>query len=121
MRTARAGLVAVCVFAPALCAHHSVLQFDGTRGVTLAGTVARVRWQNPHAQLVLEMAADSKAERWTVEIESPLVLERLGWTSDTVRAGDSLTVLGAPAKDGSRALRCKHVTLADGRTLACFP
>jgi Family of unknown function (DUF6152) len=108
--------------ARALPAHHSVLHFDGARGVTLSGTVSRVAWQNPHMLLVLDVASDTGAvERWTIESESPLVLVRLGWTKSSVAAGDRVTVVGAPAKDGSRALRCQHVTVAGGGTLPCFP
>lgn len=103
-------------------AHHSVLKFDGTRGVTLDGAVARVLWQNPHTMLAVDVTGeDGSVVRWVVESESPLVLVRLGWTGDAIAAGDSIVVIGAPARDGSRALRCQRVTLADGRTLACFP
>jgi uncharacterized protein DUF6152 len=123
MRATRVWLVgAALLSAQALRAHHSVLPFDGTRGVTIEGTVARVLWQNPHAVLVVDVpSAAGGVERWTIESESPLVLARLGWTAETLQVGERLAVLGAPAKDGSRALRCKHVTLADGRTLPCFP
>ena len=122
----RRGLIAVLAFAAVLAAparaHHSVLQFDGARGVSIEGSVARLHWQNPHAVLAIDVPGEDGAVlRWTVESESPLVLARLGWTEHTVRAGDRVTVLGAPAKDGSRALRCKQVTLANGRMLPCFP
>jgi hypothetical protein len=96
--------------------------FDGARGVTLEGTVARVLWQNPHAMLAVDVTGDDgRPARWTVESESPLVLARLGWTEDAIEAGDRIVAVGAPARDGSHALRCRSVTLADGRTLACFP
>ncbi|HET7130847.1 MAG TPA: DUF6152 family protein [Gammaproteobacteria bacterium] len=102
-------------------AHHSVLPFDNAHGTTLRGVVARVVWQNPHVLLVLDVAAaDGTLTRWTVESESPNVLARLGWSQNAVDAGSRVAVLGAAAKDGSRALRCREVALDDGRLLPCF-
>lgn len=117
-----AALIAAAAFAHRASAHHSVLMFDGARGVTLEGTVAQVLWQNPHTMLAVDVIGDGgRAARWTIESESPLVLVRLGWKESDIAAGERIVVTGAPARDGSRALRCKSVTLADGRTLACFP
>jgi uncharacterized protein DUF6152 len=103
-------------------AHHSVLPFDGARGVTVTGTVATVLWQNPHTLIALDVQQDDGTiRRWAVESEAPRLLTRLGWAPDTIKGGDRITVLGAAARDGSSALRCKSVELADGREFACFP
>ena len=115
--TAAAALLA----APVLPAHHSVLGFDGTRGVTLEAGVLRLLWRNPHVLLSLQVETVLGGQHWVVEAEPPIVLEPLGWSKDVIRSGDRVTVLGAPAKDGSRRLRCKEVRLSDGRTLPCFP
>lgn len=102
-------------------AHHSVLPFDNEHGTTLDGVVTRVRWQYPHVTMSLEVAgAEGAVETWAIESESPNVLARLGWTPDAIAAGRRISVLGAAAKDGSPALRCKAITLADGRVLPCF-
>ena len=120
-RSAAALALAGLVVAAAAHAHHSVLPFDNERGTTLGGVVARVLWQNPHVLLSLDVVAPNGApSAWTVESESPGVLETLGWARDSVAAGTRVTVLGAAAKDGSRTLRCKEIALADGRTLQCF-
>ena len=71
--------------------------------------------------IVLEVIDGGATATWTIESESPLVLARLGWADSSLLAGDRVTVVGAPARDGSRALRCKRITLANGRELACFP
>ena len=123
MRCASALLcIALAARASTALAHHSVLPFDGAHGTTIAGTVARVLWQNPHVLIALDVPNQAGAiERWTVESEAPRVLTRLGWMQDSVTAGRRITVPGARARDGSHALRCKSVQLADGRTLSCFP
>jgi hypothetical protein len=99
-----------------ILAHHSVLPFDGTTATTIEGTVARVLWQNPHTLI----AMDVDSARWTIESEGPIVLQRLGWTEGLIKVGDRIVVIGARAKDGRRLMRCKAITVADGREVPCF-
>ena len=101
-------------------AHHSVLAYDGSTPTTITGTVVKVLWQNPHAYIDLDVTMDGTRARWIVENEGPVALERLGWTKQTLRAGDTVTVTGARARDGSGRMRCARVTLADARRLPCF-
>jgi hypothetical protein len=104
-------------FSTSVLAHHSVLPFDGARSTTVEGTVARVLWQNPHTLI----AVDVESVRWTIESEASVVLKRLGWTEKLIKTGDRITVTGARAKDGRPLMRCKVITLADGREVPCFP
>jgi hypothetical protein len=99
-------------------AHHSVLPFDGTTATIIEGTVTQVVWQNPHTMLSVDTVTGGT---WTIESEGSTVLMRLGWTSGSVKMGDRVTVVGARAKDGRHLMRCKTITLADGRALLCFP
>jgi hypothetical protein len=101
-------------------AHHSVLAYDGSTPTTLTGTVVKVLWQNPHAYLDLDVTAAGRSERWLIENEGPVMLERLGWTKRSLQAGETITVTGARARDGSARLRCASVTLASGMRLPCF-
>jgi hypothetical protein len=100
-------------------AHHSVLRFDGSRPVTLAGVVAEVVWRDPHAYIVVDAAGGRG--RWIVESESPVVLQRLGWTRASIRRGDAVTTTGAAATDGARIMRCQFVAVAKGDRLPCYP
>jgi hypothetical protein len=109
-------VMALSIGAPRVkTAHHSVLPFDGVARTTIEGTVARVLWQNPHTLI----AVDVGQHRWTIESEGALILQRLGWTTDSVKPGDTVTVTGARARDGRRLMRCKTITLGD-RQLPCF-
>jgi hypothetical protein len=101
-------------------AHHSVLAYDGSTPTTITGTVVKVLWQNPHAYFDLDVTANGTRTRWIVENEGPVALERLGWTKNTLRAGDAVTVIGARARDGRARMRCASVTPSGARRLPCF-
>ena len=114
--------VAASLIPGIVTAHHSVLAFDGSHGVELAGQVTRVQRINPHTQIALDVRQpDGSAKTWIIESESALLLARLGWEKNAIEEGDHITVIGAPAKDGSSTLRCQRIMLEDGRTLACYP
>ena len=104
-----------------MLAHHSVLSYDGSTPTTITGTVVKVLWQNPHAYIDLDVAANGTNARWIVENEGPVALERLGWTKTTLMPRDVITITGARARDGSARMRCATITLADARRLPCFP
>jgi hypothetical protein len=119
--SARPAALALVLCASTLThAHHSVLPYDGATPTTITGTVVKVLWQNPHAYIDLDVTTDGARVRWIVENEGPVALERLGWTKQTLRAGDTVTVTGARARDGAARMRCASVTLADARRLPCF-
>jgi hypothetical protein len=113
--------VALLVTATGAHAHHSVLPFDGAHGTVVTGTVTRFLWQNPHTLIALEVdAPDGGVTHWTIESESPRILERLGWTEDSLEVGARVSVQGAAAKDGSSVMRCREIELTDGTRLQCF-
>ena len=111
---ALAGAIAL-THVRALDAHHSVLPFNGVTKTTIDGTVARVLWQNPHTLV----AVDVGPHRWTVESEGSSILQRLGWTVESFKVGDAVTVTGARAKDGRRLMRCTTITIGN-QQLPCF-
>ena len=115
-----AAIVAIALASVSVSAHHSVLGYDGATPTTVTGTVVKVLWQNPHAYIELNVTTDGTRVRWIVENEGPVALERLGWTKQTIRAGETVTVTGARARDGGARMRCATVTLADARRLPCF-
>jgi hypothetical protein len=117
-----ASLLALAAGPAPLPGHHSVLGFDSSRQVAVRGVVREVIWSYPHVSLSVEEAgADGETVRWRVEIESPTVLERLGWTRESVRAGDRIETTGARARNGDRRMRCDTVATEDGVRLPCYP
>ena len=61
------------------------------------------------------------AENWSVEIAPPAMLYRIGWDKNTLKSGDSITVSGYPAKDGSKLVSVKKLILPNGQELNQAP
>jgi hypothetical protein len=84
----------------AALAHHSGAAFDHEQKVTVQGTVARMDWQSPHARLYVDAKdAAGKAVQWNIELPSPNTLMRRGWTRDSLKPGDAVSVQAHPARD----------------------
>jgi hypothetical protein len=99
--------------------HHSfVSQFDPGKEVVMTGTVARVRWTNPHAFFdVVITNENGEDELWAFELGSPNTLIRYGWYRDTLKEGDLITVDGYLARSGANLANAKVVTMADGTVI----
>jgi len=112
---ASAGLLTVAAL-PAAAHHSFAAEYDSAKPITLHGAVIRVEWTNPHARFYVEVKdADGKASTWNLELASPNVLVRQGWTRQSLRIGDEITVSGSMAKDGSKMANAREVTLASGK------
>lgn len=100
-------------------AHHSFqAEYDATKPVTLSGVLTKVEWTNPHARFYLDVKdQDGRVTNWNLELASPNALRRLGWTRETLKVGEVVTVQGSLAKDGSKMANTRAITLADGRKL----
>jgi hypothetical protein len=99
-------------------AHHSFAMFDHARSVTLKGTVTKFQWTNPHAYIELDVAApDGKVSHFTIECTSINMLQRQGWRSTAIKAGDKVTAVVSPLIDGQPGGLLLEVTLPDGKVL----
>lgn len=98
-------------------AHHSfAAEYDANKPVTLTGTVTKVEWTNPHARFYVDVKdASGKVTNWNLELASPNVLKRAGWSRTSLKEGDSVTVEGAAAKDGAKMANARAVTLSNGK------
>lgn len=103
-----------------LQAHHSTAPYDLIHGTIISGVVTAFDWENPHTELYLDVAGENDTEHWTIEMESPAHLKSLGWTKDTLKAGDRISVIGSRAKDQSFRMRAGYVQWPDGRKLRCL-
>jgi len=106
------GLLALPVFA-----HHSFeAEYDASKPVTLKGTVTKVEWTNPHARFYIDVKdASGNVTNWNLELGSPNGLMRRGWTRNSLKVGDLVSVEGSQAKDASKMANARAVTLADGK------
>ena len=103
--------------APAL-AHHSFAMFDMSTTKAVSGAVTDFQWTNPHTWIWLNVpTASGGVEPWGVEGMSPNFLERRGWTKNTLKVGDKVTVVVHPVKDGGKGGSFVKITLPDGREM----
>jgi hypothetical protein len=104
------------VIAAPVLAHHSFAgEYDSTKPITLSGKVTKVEWTNPHARFYIDVKGDDGATtNWNLELASPNVLKRQGWSSTSLKEGDVVTVEGSLARSGAKMANARLVTLADG-------
>jgi len=108
----------VLLVAGSALAHHSPVQFDRTKRVTITGTVKEFNWTNPHASIQL-LVPNGKgvAETWGVEMNSPNNLVKQGWKSNILKFGDKVSVVVNPLRTGEHGGIFVSIKLADGRVL----
>lgn len=118
-RTPAAILAAIVLAAGTTAgAHHSFAAFNTTTEKTIVGTVKVFEWTNPHTWIWVDVTNDKGAvETWGVEGMSPNYLARRGWTKNTFKFGDKVTIVVRPLRDGSTGGMFVRATLPDGREL----
>jgi hypothetical protein len=111
-------LLAALAASPLATAHHSFAAFDMSKEVVLQGVVQSWVLQNPHAHMVIRVAAkgagDKAAGLWDVEGAAANIMRRQGWTSRSFKSGDTITVVGHPLRAGDRGLSLFYAIKADG-------
>jgi len=83
-------------------AHHGTAGYDMAKVVTVTGTVTKVDWSNPHIVVYMDAKdAQGNLQHWSLELSAPLLMQRFGWTKNSVKAGDQLVAETHPAKNGA--------------------
>jgi hypothetical protein len=121
----RATLGAVLVGAGVLVgglpvfAHHSgAAVFDNSKRVELKGVVTKVDWTNPHAHFFIDVKDSAgKVTNWNLELASPSILIRNGWSRHSLKEGDVVTVTGSQARDNTTLAIAESIVFPDGRKL----
>src|SRR5579871_892724 len=118
MRAERFGmlLLMMSLSAPIAFGHHSFAVFFQTdKTISVDGIVTEFRFSNPHGLIRLDVPTkDGHTEVWTAETNSPSILVRRGWSRDTLKAGERITVEGWPARNGSHYLRMQKAIRENG-------
>jgi hypothetical protein len=112
-----AGLVVAA--AQPVATHHSfAAEFDANKTITLKGAVTKIEWMNPHIWVYLDVKDEQGGlQRWQCEGGPPNTLTRNGWSQNSLKVGDQITIDGALAKDGSKTCNARAVKLPDGRSV----
>ncbi|HEY7299379.1 MAG TPA: DUF6152 family protein [Xanthobacteraceae bacterium] len=101
MKTAVSALAIgmLALSGPALAHHPFASEFDAQAPLTLSGTITKVDWVDPHVLLQMDVKdPNGQTRNWTLDLASPAMLQRKGWTKDSVKQGESITVKGYRAK-----------------------
>jgi hypothetical protein len=119
LRAAIAGAVLVASGIPILAHHSAAAEFDVNKTFELSGVITKVEWTNPHAHIYMDVTdASGKVANWNLELASPNMLTRNGWSRNSLKQGDKVSVTGLSAKDNSTAGYANSITFPDGRKLA---
>src|ERR1700683_4593381 len=107
--------VAAAASGPPAYAHHSFAVYDRSKVLTLKGNVKSFQWTNPHSVVWVLVQPDGGGEpqEWSFETTSPGVLTRGGWTRNSLKPGDRVSVEFSPLRDGSLGGGLNSVTLLD--------
>ena len=106
--------LALATLAIPAAAHHSfAAEYDATKPITLTGKVTKIDWTNPHAFFYVDVKDEKTGEtaNWQFELNSPNSLMRLGWTRESLKIEDEVTVAGTLARDGSKLVNARTVTM----------
>ena len=119
---ASVALAAVLLQPAVVLSHHSNSAYEVQKVITITGVVKEFVWSNPHTWLhvIVDDGQGGKAE-WACEGRAPGILLRAGWTRNSLKPGDTVTVDMSPAKNGSKTSIIARVTKADGTILSNQP
>jgi hypothetical protein len=114
----RLAAMSGAMFCGAAAAHHSfAVFFDNEQGVvSVQGVVTEFKFTNPHGIIRVNVKGkDGATQEWKAETNSPSILERRGWTRNSLKVGDQIILEGWRARDGANYMRMRKVTHADGK------
>jgi Family of unknown function (DUF6152) len=119
MKVPTIAVVGMIVAAGPAFAHHPFAsEYDASAPVHLTGKVTRVEWSNPHVKIHMIVSTSTGDQNWTLEAAGPAELGQKGWTRNTLKAGDQVTIDGYRAKSKQLIAAARTVELPGGKNLS---
>jgi hypothetical protein len=110
--------IAVLVPAAAMAHHSFAVFFDSEKTVTVTGVVTQFQFVNPHGVVRLQVKnKDGVVEDWKFETNSPSILRRRGWTPQSLKEGETVTIEGWAARDNPHYGRLRSAKRANGEPI----
>jgi hypothetical protein len=108
------SIVGLLAAVPVVAHHSFAAEYDADKPIKVTGTVTKIEWTNPHCFFYVDVKneATGKTENWGFEMGNPNALLRLGWTRNSLKQGDKVTVEGSKARDGSLHANARVMVLA---------
>lgn len=116
-------VVVTCLaFSSSLWAHHASRQVYEGKTIMLMGVVTDYEWANPHSVLSVAVKDDKgQVEEWHAEILPPSEMLRAGWSKESVKPGDEVTLTGRPGKYAQHIMWLEYLVTPDGKKLGRKP
>jgi hypothetical protein len=115
-------LAASLLFSGPVFAHHSMSMYDRGHDTTFKATITQFDWSNPHSQIAFTVTDErGNIQNWVAEGPGPNRLANHGWSKDSLKPGDQVTIVGNRNKDGSPTMRFEKVVLPNGQELEARP
>jgi hypothetical protein len=118
LRTGIALTLTLLACAAGAYAHHGAEAYDMGKKITLKGVIANFEWTNPHSQVHLDVTDDKgNVTHWNFETQPPSILTHAGWTKNSLKSGDQVTLVAHPVKNGALVGIVMSVMLPSGEEL----
>ena len=112
------ALAAFMLAGATVSTHHSVSgQFDTTKKVTITGVIMRIDWVNPHIYVFVDGKDESgAAAEWALETVPTAMARKAKLTKEMMagKQGETVTVVGNPARNGRKSAWINRITYSDG-------
>ena len=111
--------VAILMIGVPVFAHHGNAAYEMSKTISFKATVTKYDYTNPHTTIYFDVTDDKgNVEHWVAETTNPAMLNRVGWSRDTLKAGDQVTLVANPNKVGAKVVFLQKVVFSDGKELS---